>query len=62
MFGDIVICPAMADRAPQSLADELALLVVHGALHLLGHDHAELDETALMKGLEQEMLEQFHKS
>lgn len=62
MFGDIVICPAMADRAPQSLADELALLVVHGALHLLGHDHAELDEAALMKGLEQEMLEQFHKS
>ena len=60
MFGDIVICPAVADQAPQPLADELALLVVHGALHLLGHDHAEPDETALMKQLEVAMLTQFH--
>jgi probable rRNA maturation factor len=62
MFGDIVICPEVADRAPQSLADELALLVVHGALHLLGHDHVEPDETSVMKGLEHEMLTRFHQS
>jgi probable rRNA maturation factor len=62
MLGDIVICPEVADQAPQLLADELALLVVHGALHLLGHDHAEPDETAVMKALEVEMLARFHQS
>jgi len=61
MLGDVVICPEVAARAPQPLADELALLVVHGALHLLGHDHAEPDETAVMKRLEVEMLDRFHR-
>ena len=60
LLGDIVVCPEVAAAAPQSLADELALLVVHGALHLLGHDHAEPEETATMKALEVEMLERFH--
>lgn len=60
MMGDIVICPDVAHRAPQPLADELALLVVHGALHLVGHDHAEPEETAIMKALEAEMLERHH--
>ena len=62
MLGDIVICPALADQAPQSFTDELALLVVHGALHLVGHDHREPDETAIMKGLERDMLKRFHPS
>ena len=35
---------------------EVALLVVHGVLHLLGHDHAELDEAAAMRALEEEAL------
>jgi len=61
MFGDIVVCPAVAERAPQPLGDELALLVVHGALHLVGHDHREPDETAVMKALETDMLKQFHQ-
>lgn len=61
MVGDIVICPEVAARAPQALDDELALLVVHGALHLVGHDHAEPDETAVMKSLEQELLGRFHQ-
>lgn len=60
MMGDIVICPDVAHRAPQPLPDELALLVVHGALHLLGHDHAEPEETAIMKALEVQMLERHH--
>jgi len=60
MLGDIVICPEVATRAPQALADELALLVVHGALHLVGHDHAEPEETAIMKALEVEMLDRFY--
>lgn len=31
-----------------SLAAELQLLAVHGTLHLLGYDHAEADEKAIM--------------
>jgi len=40
MLGDIVICPAVAARQAEQvghpLRHELALLVVHGVLHLLG--------------------------
>ncbi len=44
LIGDVVVCPSVAARqageSGRPLADELALLVVHGVLHLLGHDHA----------------------
>ena len=64
LLGDVVVCPAVArDQAPEhagSLDDELALLVVHGVLHVLGHDHAEPDETAVMRARELELLESFH--
>lgn len=60
LLGDIVVCPEIAAIAEPELADELALLVVHGALHLLGHDHAEPAETARMRALEVEMLERHH--
>jgi probable rRNA maturation factor len=53
LLGDVVICPAVAARnAPGhagSFEDELALLVVHGVLHVLGMDHAEADEAAAMR-------------
>jgi probable rRNA maturation factor len=62
MIGDIVVCPSVAAQAPQPLADELALLVVHGALHLLGHDHAEPDETVIMQGLERSLLDRYHRT
>ena len=42
-LGDIVIsmeqCQKQAVRAGHPVTDELALLVIHGVLHLLGHDH-----------------------
>ncbi len=45
VIGDIYICPAAAARNARSLGirldDELARLVVHGALHILGYDHPE---------------------
>lgn len=64
LLGDVVISPAVAagqfaDHAG-TLDDELALLVVHGILHVLGHDHAEPDETAVMRGREVALLERFH--
>lgn len=64
LLGDVVICPAVAaEQAPThagNLDDELALLVVHGILHVLGHDHGEPDETAVMRRRELELLEQLH--
>lgn len=39
-----------------SLDAELALLVVHGVLHVLGHDHAEAEETAEMQEAERAIL------
>ena len=38
------------------LADELALLTVHGVLHLLGHDHETPPEDAEMRELERAAL------
>jgi probable rRNA maturation factor len=65
MLGDVVVCPAVADRnAPEHAGtydDELALLIVHGILHLLGMDHLEDDEADLMEKREQELLEKFHR-
>lgn len=39
--------------------EELALLIVHGILHLNGHDHANPDEEAAMKALEEAALRLF---
>ena len=39
-----------------SVADELRLLVVHGVLHICGHDHADPDEEREMRALEQRIL------
>jgi probable rRNA maturation factor len=64
LLGDVVVCPAVAERqAPEhagSYDDELALLVVHGVLHVLGHDHAEPGETAVMQERERVLLDRFH--
>lgn len=60
MLGDIVLCPefaaAQAVAAGHSTADELELLLTHGILHLLGHDHLEPEEHAVMFGLQGELL------
>jgi len=58
--GDIVVCPDVAAaNAPDhagDVDDEIALLLVHGSLHLLGHDHAEPDERARMWAAERRLL------
>lgn len=64
MLGDVVICPAVAARNAPGHAgtyeDELALLVVHGILHLMGMDHENPFETQLMRRRESELLDRFH--
>ncbi|KUI23051.1 heat-shock protein [Mycobacterium sp. IS-1496] len=63
MLGDIVLCPdfaaKQAETAGHSLGHELALLTVHGVLHLLGYDHAEPDEEKEMFALQRELLEEW---
>jgi probable rRNA maturation factor len=60
LVGDIVICPAVAARNARSHAgtypDELALLLVHGVLHLLGHDHEDDADAGRMEALERSIL------
>ncbi len=51
-LGDVILCPpvalAGAARGQHSLLDELALLTVHGVLHLLDHDHDNPEHQAQM--------------
>jgi probable rRNA maturation factor len=48
-LGDVVIAPAIAARNnPNDPAAELRLLLVHGILHLLGHDHMDDADRATM--------------
>ena len=64
LIGDIVICPAIAaEAAPEhagNLDDELALLTVHGVLHITGHDHADPEEATTMRARELELLVEHH--
>ena len=65
LVGDVVICPAVAARnAPDhagSFDDEVALLVVHGILHLMGMDHVDDNEANEMERRERELLDRFHR-
>jgi probable rRNA maturation factor len=64
LLGDVVICPTVADRnAPEhagNLDDELALLLVHGLLHLLGMDHEDQEEAEAMEAKEKKLLARHH--
>jgi probable rRNA maturation factor len=62
----VVICPAVAAvnavEHEVSLEDEVALLVVHGLLHLLGLDHEDEAEAERMEALEQELLTRYYRA
>jgi probable rRNA maturation factor len=63
LLGDVVVCPSVAARYAvehdRTTDEEIRLLVVHGMLHVLGMDHADEAETAVMQARERALLEGF---
>ena len=60
-LGDVLIslprAAAQAQAGGHATRDELQLLVVHGVLHLLGHDHAEPADKTIMWALQASVLD-----
>jgi probable rRNA maturation factor len=60
LLGDIVISLDTARKQAcsqkVSVEQELARYLAHGLLHLLGHDHYQPQQTALMASLEEQLL------
>ncbi len=60
-FGDVIIALPVAEAQAQGAGhppeDELALLTVHGTLHLLGLDHEQPDEKSRMWQAQAEILQ-----
>jgi probable rRNA maturation factor len=65
LLGDVVIDLDQALRQAAEghwgVSEELVLLAIHGTLHLLGHDHAEIDEEERMRALEHQVLGVLHR-
>lgn len=57
-LGDVLISVQRAQALDHPLDDELRLLVVHGILHLLGHDHAEEAQKGIMWDIQRKVLRQ----
>jgi probable rRNA maturation factor len=59
-IGDVVICPAVvrgrAEAGQVPFADEMALMVVHGLLHVLGYDHEADEDAEMMEARERRYL------
>jgi probable rRNA maturation factor len=59
-LGDVIIsyerALGQAQGAGHPLEQEIELLVVHGILHLLGHDHTDPDQKAKMWAAQSEIL------
>ena len=60
-LGEVIIsypqAVIQAKEHKHSLKRELAILVIHGVLHLLGYDHEEPEQEEGMRAREREMLE-----
>ena len=60
VLGDIVICPWVAAQqaaaSGHSVLEEMALLTIHGILHLLGYDHVTPEQERQMFGLQRQLL------
>jgi len=60
-LGEVIIsypqAVAQAKKQGHSPERELALLIIHGILHLLGYDHEEPEEESKMRERERDLLE-----
>ena len=60
LLGDVVVCPQVVRRqaaaADVPFEDEMALMVVHGMLHLLGYDHVVDADAEVMERRERDLL------
>ena len=58
--GEVIIsypqCQRQANARGKRVEDELALLITHGVLHLLGYDHVEPEDEREMQALEEKSL------
>ena len=65
LLGDVVIdldqAVRQASAGDWSVPEEIVLLAIHDSLHLVGHDHAEMDEEQRMRGLEHDVLAALHR-
>lgn len=61
VIGDIAICAEVAQKSQLRLIDEVALLIVHGALHLFGYDHFDEESKHEMFERQNELLGQYWK-
>lgn len=50
--------PVLGSEGPPvwTLLDEVTFLLLHGVLHLIGHDHIDADDAAVMEALEAKLL------
>ena len=59
-LGDVIlawgVCAGEAAEQGKPIADHLRHLVIHGVLHLLGHDHLEDEEAEAMEAKERTLL------
>ena len=58
-LGDVFVAPSVvrANAGGNEYEDEMALMVVHGLLHLLGWDHVADDDAEAMEQRERELLD-----
>jgi probable rRNA maturation factor len=65
LLGDVVLnldqAVRQASAGDWSVPEEVVLLAIHGTLHLVGHDHADIDEEQAMRTLEHDVLAALHR-
>ena len=61
LLGDIIVCADIVESEAKAqhkpLVHHWAHMIIHGTLHLLGYDHIEDNDAAIMEGLEIKLLQ-----
>lgn len=64
LLGDMVLCPEIVNEQAKEqhkpLESHWAHLIIHGTLHLLGHDHQNQIDATHMESLEIQLMEQLN--